>query len=271
MPIGNSLHVGLNAVDPSHYGGWSGPLNACEFDAKDMMELAKSQGFNSTLLLTKAATRNAVIGEMDKAAKALKAGDIFLITYSGHGGQVPDRNGDEADSMDETWCLYDGQLIDDETFHALGKFAAGVRILVLSDSCHSGTSIKARILAERSFDPDRSPRAMPDELVSRVYYANKKFYDAIGSNPDLKNARGQVTATAVLISGCQDNQLSMDGPFNGAFTAMVKKIWNGGLFRGDYPKFHKTVQSKMPLDQTPNYFVVGLANKAFEKQKPFTV
>ena len=165
----------------------------------------------------------------------------------------------------------DGQLIDDETYHALGKFPAGVRIVVLSDSCHSGTSIKARIIAERTFDPARPPRAMPDDLISRVYYANKKFYDTIGTDPNLRNARDQVVATALLISGCQDSQLSLDGPFNGAFTAMLKKIWNGGVFKGDYPKFHKTIQSKMPLDQTPNYFVVGPANKAFEKQKPFTV
>ena len=31
-----SLHLGLNAVDPVHYGGWSGELAACERDATDM-------------------------------------------------------------------------------------------------------------------------------------------------------------------------------------------------------------------------------------------
>ena len=29
---GVSLHIGLNSVDPKHYGGWSGDLVACEFD-----------------------------------------------------------------------------------------------------------------------------------------------------------------------------------------------------------------------------------------------
>ncbi len=271
MPTGLSLHIGLNTVNPDHYAGWSGPLNACEFDANDMTELAISQGFKPAQLLTKAATRDAVIGEMGKAAKALKAGDIFLVTYSGHGGQLPDQNGDESDSMDETWCLFDGEMIDDEIYLAFSKFAAGVRILALSDSCHSGTIAKARIIVERAFDPTRPPRAAPDEVLSRTYYANRKFYDALGRNPELKNARDKVAATAVLISGCQDNQFSMDGPFNGAFTAMLKKIWNGGVFKGDYPKFHKSILSRMPLDQTPNYFVVGPANKPFEKQKPFTV
>ncbi len=31
-----SLHIGLNRVDPKHYGGWSGPLAACECYANDM-------------------------------------------------------------------------------------------------------------------------------------------------------------------------------------------------------------------------------------------
>ena len=35
-----SLHIGLNAVSPASYGGWGGPLAACEADAKDMEQLA---------------------------------------------------------------------------------------------------------------------------------------------------------------------------------------------------------------------------------------
>lgn len=32
MPTkGLSLHLGLNRVDPAHYGGWDGALTACEF------------------------------------------------------------------------------------------------------------------------------------------------------------------------------------------------------------------------------------------------
>ena len=50
-----------------------------------------------------------------------------------------DVTGEEADKRDETWCLFDSQLIDDELYFELAKFASGVRILVLSDSCHSGT------------------------------------------------------------------------------------------------------------------------------------
>ena len=78
-----------------------------------------------TVLLTKKATRAALLSGMRSAAKSLKAGDLFFMTYSGHGGQVRDSNGDEPDRKDETWCLYDGQLIDDELYFELSRFAAG--------------------------------------------------------------------------------------------------------------------------------------------------
>ena len=41
---GLSLHIGLNSVSGAAYGGWTGPLAACEFDANDMAAIAKSKG-----------------------------------------------------------------------------------------------------------------------------------------------------------------------------------------------------------------------------------
>ena len=36
MAKGISIHIGLNHVDPKHYQGWDGALNACIADANDM-------------------------------------------------------------------------------------------------------------------------------------------------------------------------------------------------------------------------------------------
>ncbi len=81
--------------------------------------------------LTKSATRNRVLADLKAAAGRLKKGDIFFLTYSGHGGQVYNTGNDfEPDGYDETWCLYDGELIDDELYAAFAVFAAGVRIFV---------------------------------------------------------------------------------------------------------------------------------------------
>ncbi len=111
-------------------------MAACEFDAVDYAEIAKSRNFEVKTLLTKEATRTNVIDEISKAANSSKAGDMFMLSYSGHGGWLTDLNDDEEDGMDETMCLYDGHLIDDELNALFAKFGEGVRVLY-SDSCHS--------------------------------------------------------------------------------------------------------------------------------------
>ena len=118
MPNAISLHIGLNTVDPAHYNGWDGELQACEADARDMQQIAEGRGFETRILLTPEATAEAVSAAIAAAADRLSGGDFFFLTYSGHGGQVPDTNSDEPgdDNKDETWVLYDRQLVDDELF-----------------------------------------------------------------------------------------------------------------------------------------------------------
>lgn len=280
MSKGISLHIGLNAVDPAHYAGWSGPLAACEADAEDMVRIAKSRRYGTTLLKTARATRDAVIGGIKAAAKKLVKGDIFFLTYSGHGGQVPDKDGDEPDDLkDETWCLYNGELLDDELYRLWLSFAAGVRILVLSDSCHSGTSVRAAlpilasetgraVLAASGVEGPIRFRVMPDDVALRTYRQNARFYDKlqVGGAP-----KGTLRATVRLISGCQDNQLSADGTFNGLFTGMLLRVWNDGSFTRDYAAFHRAIVQRMPPTQTPNHFVIGAHNASFAGQVPFAI
>lgn len=272
MPAkGFSLHLGLNRVDPAHYQGWDGTLAACEFDANDMAALAKAQGFQPSVLLTEKATSAAVIGAISAAAKSLAAGDAFFLSYSGHGGQMPDTNGDEPDGQDETWVLFDRQLIDDELWALWAKFKSGVRIIVLSDSCHSGSVTRAMPpLAVGGGGAVRRVRLMPPSQAAKVYRARRREYDAIqAAVPATEKA--MVKASIILVSGCQDNQLSADGDRNGLFTENLKKAWRGGKFTGSYRRFRDTIAQRMPADQTPRYSLVGKANAAFEAQKPFTI
>ena len=290
-----SLHIGLNLVSAAAYEGWDGPLAACEFDANDMAAIAKTKGMKPSVLLTKKATRAAVLAGMRGAAKALKAGDFFFLTYSGHGGQVPDANRDEADRKDETWCLFDGQLIDDELYFELSRFAAGVRVLVLSDSCHSGSVTRER--TPLTPPPGQRAKLMPDAVARRVYAAHQAMYDKLQvdvataakaakaiTDPDAALAQLAFTGQAaqainlvgvfkpavLLISGCQDNQTSMDGENNGAFTEKLLKVWDHGKFAGTYASFHGRIRAALPASQSPNVFTLGPA-AGFVAQKPFTV
>ena len=291
-PKAISLHIGLNSVDPGHYAGWSGPLAACEFDANDMAAIAASKGMKSTVLLTQQGTRANTLKAIRAAAKSLKSGDFFFLTYSGHGGQVEDVTGaeDEDDRLDETWCLYDSQLIDDELYYELSRFASGVRILVFSDSCHSGSVVRARP-GEAVFGG--RVKQLPPTIARNTYTQHKAFYDKLqkqvakaagknrSSNPDAVLANvveserrialvKKFKPAAILVSGCQDNQVSMDGDKNGAFTEQLLKTWADGTYKGNYAKFHAAIKGNMHPAQSPNLFMLGKAGR-FAMQQPFTV
>ena len=280
MTQGMSIHIGLNHVDPTKYGGWPGTLNGCINDANAMSGIARSCGYNpNTVLLDEQATAANVLRAIGKAAQTLQSGDILLLTYSGHGGQVADTNGDEEDHLDETWVLYDRMVIDDELYLVWSQFAAGVRIFVLSDSCHSGTAIKQMIVPNIPFNANWASRdgdgltlfkLIPQQNADANYKIYKDQYDSI----QWTAARGKdasLACSVLLISGCQDNQVSGDTPRNGLFTAALLEVRSSGGFRGNYRAFHRQIVQKMPVSQAPNYFVAGAPNAAFEAQKPFTI
>lgn len=111
-----------------------------------MNGLAQGKGMKSVVLNTATGITKNVTKLITQAANELVSGDFFFLTYSGHGGQqgassllffiiftstnhllfcLADINGDEKDKIDETWCLYDGQLVDDKLTELLSLFKAG--------------------------------------------------------------------------------------------------------------------------------------------------
>jgi metacaspase-1 len=274
---GISIHLGLNRVDADSYGGWDGSLVACEFDAEDMASLAEDRDFRTRSLLTVQATSAALLEALSDAAETLQDQDILLVTYSGHGGQVPDLNGDDPDQMDETWVLYDRQVVDDELFACWARFKPGVRIAMFSDSCHSGSvarelpnTVRPEALARVLGDGPPRIKAMPTEVAERDYETRKAVYDQIQQDvPPIGSA--DIGASVILISGCQDNQTSADGARNGLFTEMLRQVWDGGQFRGGYRSFRNRIAKRMPQWQSPNFFHTGAPSRAFERQRPFTI
>jgi len=173
-------------------------------------------------------------------------------------------------------------------------------VLVLSDSCHSGTVTRAR--KPPPVPAGQRRRLMPDAIGAKVYAAHQAMYDRLQADvakaaaaersraqqdPDAALAQvaqvaltgpaaqatvlvGRFKPSVLLISGCQDNQFSMDGDNNGAFTGELLAVWNKGKFSGNYTQLHAQVRSRMPASQSPNLFTLGPA-AAFLKQAPFAV
>lgn len=121
--------------------------------------------------------------------------------YSGHGSQIRDADGDEADGQDEVLVPSDYQtngVISDDEVHAIIQTASSKVVLII-DACHSGSMCDL----EYGWSID-----VPHRRFRRFRNSSRKT-----KNPNI-----------VAISGCQDRQTSAD-TFNselnigvGAFT-----------------------------------------------------
>jgi hypothetical protein len=311
-PTGGKAHalcIGLNFVNPNAYEGWDGQLAGCIKDADAMVKIANDLKFDSvTRMIDGQATRREVFSYLERKKKELQSGDLLMISYSGHGSQAPDTNGDEGDDLDETWCLHDGQVLDDELGALWPEFATGVRILIISDSCHSGTVAKVlasvkkrqefgenflkkgklsdsdeliRRAEKRKLDPfgnkeaknvPHAFRMMPEEVMKKINTSEKHIAAFKEINDKYKRDRDasqQINATVLLISGCQDDQTSMDGSENGLFTGTLLAVWKDGSFSGNYRQFHEAIFARMPGGQKPNLFMFGKDTEGFSGGRPF--
>jgi metacaspase-1 len=306
----HALCIGLNFVDPNFYEGWDGQLAGCINDADAMVKIANDMKFDTVKRMVDGeAKMDAVLGYLHQKAKELQAGDLLLVTYSGHGGQAPDSNEDESDKYDETWCLFDGQVIDDELGALWPEFKSGVRIVVISDSCHSGTvtkvlapianrqdkgesSLKKSKVPERDVllkraefrtnnpfgvkDPKNNLphafRMMPEKVMNTINAAPKHLAYFKQVNDRFKRDKDaplQIDATVLLISGCQDDQTSQDGTDNGLFTANLLAVWKNGSFSGNYRQLYEAIRANMQGGQQPNLFMFGKDQEGLSSQKPF--
>ncbi len=281
MATGLSLHLGLNTYDSTHYPGLT-PLLGAERDAGTMAHVAATQGFTPKLLLAAEATFAAVRAEIATAATRLATGDTFLLTFAGHGSTVPDQNGDEPTGSDQTLCLYDQMIVDDKLHEDLGAFRAGVRIVVVADSCHSGTVLRDLFYEELRASPalkaivgDGAARALPGAIASSVYLAHQAAYDAQQTVAN-KDAADKVQASVILLAACQDLQEAKDGPVHGKFTTGFLGVWNGGKYlqsaAPSYVDFlAKVGQAVADPSQVPNLYLTGAPDPTLSKRRPFVI
>jgi hypothetical protein len=68
------------------------------------------------------------------------AASCLFFYYVGHGTQVPSKNNDESDGMDEAYYFEDGVLIDDVLLdHLVKSKNPNSSVILISDCCHSGS------------------------------------------------------------------------------------------------------------------------------------
>ncbi|MGB8193093.1 MAG: caspase family protein [Chitinophagaceae bacterium] len=248
MPKGMSLHIGLNKYNLStykrDYGKYLSQLPNCHRDALAKQEVAQRFNFKNASFINEEATAENMLTMIDLIAAELEYGDMFFLSFSGHGSRVADRNYDEDDGYDETWCLYDRMVTDDELFEKWKRFRPGVRILVIADSCHSGTSIKNT-----------------DDFMNRPG----------GRFPAEKT--GAVLASCLLMSACQDKESAFATPNlkYSLYTSWMLRILKQYDFCESYRELHNRISANMPANSRPNLFTFGPGGEQMIKKRPFKI
>ena len=254
MSRGYALLVGLTSVDSNAYGGWDGRSGCwgCELDVDNIRRIVDPLGFQTTTLKTEKATGDEIIKQLDKAAKRIRPDDEFLFYFSGHGGQQPDTSGDETDRQDETLVAYDREVIDDELNEIWPKFNEGARLVMLSDSCNSGTNYRLMRNISRS-TPIRLSIAGPEARRGR-------------------RSQQEMRAQMIHLGGCRDGATSAGYQQGGAFTVALCNAWSEGGFQGAYKDLHRRIVELLRNEsQQVQYNEYGPVTAAFRQQRPFTI
>lgn len=149
-----ALIVAISKYPPN--SGWA-ELSS-DNDVKLIKDALMRQGFKSeniAILKDKQATLAGMSAAFDKELiQKAKAGDVAVFHFSGHGQQIEDDNGDEADGLDEALVPYDApaewkpgrpdnhfrdDLLEQKLIALRLKLGAKGSMLVIADACHSGT------------------------------------------------------------------------------------------------------------------------------------
>jgi metacaspase-1 len=195
------------------------------------------------------ATKRAVVDAlMDLLARASK-GDVLVFTNSSHGTYVADTNGDES-LYDEAICPYDCEtdlIVDDELRALFGGIPAGVRMTVISDSCHSGSITRE--------PPIQTPDRRRKRYVDPIAIGRRGLTDVRRrARPRRKTEVPESTMSELLLSGCRADQYSYDARFgrrfHGAMTQSALSIIEAAKHQITYAQLHRQL---VPALRAANY------------------
>lgn len=197
-------------------GGWK-PISSAN-DVALINDVLLKQGFDSKnikIIGDDQAKKEIIIDALKSLSEKLQKGDVVVLHFSGHGQQIQDNNGDELDGYDESIIPYDANvyfsksykgenhLRDDELTGLLNtireKLGTEGNILVILDSCHSGTATRGLAKSRGTDIKFKEPGYSPAENE------DKDNFTEIDLSDDKDNF-----APMVLISGASQEELNYE-------------------------------------------------------------
>ncbi|KAI0653869.1 caspase domain-containing protein, partial [Cubamyces menziesii] len=219
--------IGIN------YRGQANELHGCVNDARNVQGFLMRHGYKAKNIrvLTDDArdpdllpTHKNIIRAMHWLVTGACAHDSLFFHYSGHGGQVKDKDGDEVDGYDEVIFPLDykasGCIVDDLMHTIMVKrLPAGCRLTALFDSCHSGSVLDLPYL----YSTDGRVKG---SQVSAKWFEYK-------STP----------ADVISWSGCKDSQTSADTWEKGVATGAMSYAFMSSLHKNPNQTYQELLRS----------------------------
>jgi metacaspase-1 len=254
MSAKKALCIGIN-----DYPGTGSDLSGCVNDVNDWAKLLTANGYTVKKLIDKDAKKQAILSEIATLINGAVKGDSLIIQYSGHGSYVPDEDGDEPDGTDECLCPWDigskGEITDDELYDLYISKAPGVKLVIFSDSCHSGTVSRFANISTPPTTTGKNPPIRKVRFLPPSTFLKPKEVNKLGFLRPMRRSSPPGRYGGLLISGCQDVEYSYDAWFNGrangAFTFVALEAYKNLKPNATYNDWFKAIRKILPTQQYP--------------------
>lgn len=258
MDRGVSIHIGVN-----HPVGRQDPLTESEDTAWKLAGLAFQAGYRAIHLLRGAeATREAVGALLTGVAGTLRPDDTLFVSFSGHGSRVRDAEGDEPDGYDETWCLHDADLVDDELGEFWKRLPRGARALVVADCCFAAGTIR------KGDEPMAWCGTQPYAALDQPVYRGVKPYQVLSGSVAAPKHDDGIGASVLLLAATSKQQKAREG----LYVRHLLDVWADGAYRGSFSELHEVVRTRVmgeTHNQEPQILMLGAPDERFPQQMAF--
>lgn len=241
-----ALLVGISQFDSPVIPDLEGPAN----DLAAMEVLARKEGASDiTVLRDASVTRTTVETALHALGLRSKPGDWILLYYSGHGAQAEAKvKGTRDGDMDQFLPLAgfdpDNQdperfIVDKDFYDWLSRYVAPeVQILMIADTCHSGTLHRSVDPRSYRFTPRLALRAVASQL-QLVPRPGPKFpavldYQTGDSTHPAGSLEREDLPNLIYLAAAQDEELAQETPMpneEGPSRGLLTYAFEEGLSR----------------------------------------
>lgn len=176
----------------------------------------------------------------------VKSGDYVVLTFDGHGWRKGRLRG---------WRLFRESLSFDALFATLSTLPAGVRVLVVSSTCYSGTVTK---------ETAGNFRELPRETVTELFNArlriggkaDSEIFDLITVDDVAAHVRelGEEFGSPpafVHLAACAPDQRIVDGTDENTHSPFIRELLRLSADRRRFADLERELRAALPGDQQP--------------------